>query len=152
MITYYILSNGGHPFGVQHNHNVTIESIRTIQFDCNSDDLEILKHEQLDHNIECARSLLNNMLKQDPKDRITCDEILKRPFFWNNYEIYRFFRGINQSWKFLSNVDKNIFNDKWFKYCTESNIKKALGPYGKKSLVELVQFIAEKVSLAISIF
>lgn len=147
VIIYYILSNGSHPFGPLNKPNAIIDNIRTTQFDCNSNDFIILKNEGKSYKIECAMSLLKKMLSKDPEHRINCNEILEHPLFWNNHEIYKFFREINQSWKLLTVEDKKMINDEWFWLSDQHSVEEILSSYSEKSLIELVEFIAQKVKI-----
>ncbi|XP_077069753.1 uncharacterized protein LOC143722306 isoform X1 [Siphateles boraxobius] len=69
MLVYYILSDGKHPFGDIDrevnikNGNYSLEHVQDI----------------------VAKDLIEWMINKEPAERLTVDEVLRHPFFWDDY-------------------------------------------------------------------
>jgi serine/threonine-protein kinase/endoribonuclease IRE1 len=71
---YYILTNGGHPFGDRY-----LREGNVIKGQYNLDLLDILPE-----NVFEAKDLISKMISRNPKLRPNTDQVLKHPFFWSN--------------------------------------------------------------------
>ncbi|KAK9978154.1 hypothetical protein ABG768_019920 [Culter alburnus] len=68
MLVYYILSDGKHPFGDMDREG----------------NIKIGKH-SLEHVQDIvAKDLLEWMINKDPAERLTIDEVLRHPYFWDD--------------------------------------------------------------------
>lgn len=69
MLVYYILSDGKHPFGDMDrevkikNWEYSLEHVQDI----------------------VAKDLVEWMINKEPGERLTVDEVLRHPFFWDDY-------------------------------------------------------------------
>ncbi len=69
MLVYYILSDGKHPFGDMKDCEENIKKGQHL----NLDDLRDI----------VAKDLIEWMINKEPAKRLTIDEVLKHPYFWN---------------------------------------------------------------------
>ncbi len=69
MLVYYILSDGKHPFGDMKDRE---ENIKKGQYFL--EDLQDI----------VAKDLVDRMIKKDPAKRLTIDEVLDHPYFWDD--------------------------------------------------------------------
>lgn len=73
-VFFYILTNGGHPFGDRYMREANVIK--------GEHDLSALDF--LPDNVCEAKDLVSKMISRDPNLRPSTDEVLKHPFFWND--------------------------------------------------------------------
>ncbi|KAI8930338.1 kinase-like domain-containing protein [Entophlyctis helioformis] len=70
---YYVLTNGGHPFGDKFAREVNV-----LRNNYRLDGLDALKEEGV-----LAKDLIKRMISKDPKKRPDATAVLQHPFFWS---------------------------------------------------------------------
>lgn len=73
-VFFYILTNGGHPFGDRY-----LREGNVIKGEYNLEQLDFLPE-----NVVEAKDLISKMISRNPKLRPDTDQVLKHPFFWDN--------------------------------------------------------------------
>ncbi|XP_039518673.1 serine/threonine-protein kinase/endoribonuclease IRE1-like [Pimephales promelas] len=100
MLVYYILSDGKHPFGDMDrevnikNGNYSLEDVQDI----------------------VAKDLIEWMINKVPAERLTVDEVLRHPFFWDDYSKDTVLRKLGdrpeiQNYEYLAKL-RNLYIEK----------------------------------------
>ncbi|KAH9454485.1 hypothetical protein Pst134EB_014565 [Puccinia striiformis f. sp. tritici] len=71
-IYYYILTKGDHPFGSRYEREMNILK----------DEICLEQLDGLDEEAFEAQQLIRSMIKSNPKERPTAEEVLQNPYFW----------------------------------------------------------------------
>ncbi|EGG12910.1 uncharacterized protein MELLADRAFT_46493 [Melampsora larici-populina 98AG31] len=72
-IFYYVLTRGEHPFGSRYEREVNI-----LKGDMTLEQLDGFDEEAFE-----AQYLIKSMLRSNPKERPTAEQVLQNPYFWN---------------------------------------------------------------------
>ncbi|XP_056089300.1 uncharacterized protein LOC130069447 [Rhinichthys klamathensis goyatoka] len=100
MLVYYILSDGKHPFGDMDrevnikNGNYSLEHVQDI----------------------VAKDLIEWMINKEPAERLTVDEVLRHPFFWDDHRKDAVLRKLGdrpeiQNYEYLAKL-RNLYIEK----------------------------------------
>lgn len=88
-VFFYILTNGGHPFGDRY-----LREGNVIKAVFNLDPLDILPE-----NVAEAKDLISKMISRDPKKRPNTAQVLKHPFFWSNAKKLEFLLKVSDRYE-----------------------------------------------------
>jgi serine/threonine-protein kinase/endoribonuclease IRE1 len=112
---YYILTNGGHPFGDRYlREGNVIKNIYSLDL------LDILPE-----NVEESRNLIEKMIARNPKSRPSTDQVLNHPFFWSNAKKLEFLLKVSDRFEVerrdppsdllieLESVAENVIGGDW---------------------------------------
>ena len=100
-VIFYILTNGEHPFGDKIGRESNI-------MNGNACDLQ-----KLSSNNPEAAHLVSSMISKNPEDRMTCEQVLAHPLFWD----------IPKKLSFLKDLSDVLEADKNSLVCVKINIK-----------------------------
>lgn len=81
-VFYYVISEGGHPFGDLVKRQLNILS--------HEYDLKTFREHEIDCKAVLAEELINDMISKDPSSRPTAKSVLNHPFFWTAEKILNF--------------------------------------------------------------
>ncbi|KAJ9606284.1 bifunctional endoribonuclease/protein kinase ire1 [Cladophialophora chaetospira] len=102
-VYYYIMTQGHHPFDVGGTSLGRDLNIKEDKF--STDDLRL-------HNYQFdADDLIMQMLKHDPKERPTTDQILRHPYFWEVADKLEFLCGVSDCYEREKNSINNIHDE-----------------------------------------
>ena len=86
-VYFYVLTRGGHPFGMLNNKRELQNSIMRSQFSLGG----VLSTEFGDYEAELAKDLIVSMIQSDISKRLTACETLKHLFYWTPEKITYFY-------------------------------------------------------------
>lgn len=81
-VFYYVISEGGHPFG-----DLVKRQLNILSHDY---DLKIFNRDDLSSDFVLAEQLISDMISKDPSSRPTAAAVVNHPFFWNGEKILNF--------------------------------------------------------------
>lgn len=102
-VFYYVMTQGRHPFDVGGTSLGRDLNIKENNF--STDDLRLHDY-QFD-----ADDLIMQMLKHDPKERPTTDQILRHPYFWEMEDKLRFLCEVSDCYESEKNSIANIHDE-----------------------------------------
>lgn len=114
-VFYYILTNGGHPFGDRY-----LREGNVIKDEFSLDALDILPD-----NVNEAKDLISKMITRNPKLRPNTSQVLIHPYFWDNAKKLEFLLKVSDRFEVerrdppselltkLESVAPNVIGDDW---------------------------------------
>ncbi|KAJ6643328.1 Serine/threonine-protein kinase/endoribonuclease ire-1 [Pseudolycoriella hygida] len=147
-VFYYVLSNGGHPFGDTVKRQLNILSYEY--------DLKIFSGEKYENSKVLAEELIVSMISKDPARRPPASAIANHPFFWNEEKILSFLQDVSDrvekldySMEPLKTLEKNgkfVVRQDWNLHLDEAisaDLRKFRGYHGS-SVRDLLRALRNK--------
>ena len=147
-VFFYILTNGGHPFGDRY-----LREGNVIKDEYSLDALDILPD-----NVSEAKDLISKMITRNPKLRPNTSQVLNHPYFWDNARKLEFLLKVSDRFEVekrdppsdllmkLELVAPNVIGDDWCAKFDKSFLDN-LGKYRKyhpERLMDLLRALRNK--------